>query len=428
MFKNKYLKYKEKYLDLKNNIVQKGGSSNWNCSICTLENHKDMSYCEGCDNLRDDMSQNDLAGQLRQQERGLLNPAPAPAQRQPQRQDQPQGGGLYPDERERGGGGGGGAQAPAPRERGGVQAPPPAPAQHQHPPQQPLIELLSSIISEKKDCDICLTPASQFVNCGNNHLACIECFSYGVTTQLNDKSEFAKNGGEIICLDCKAASKNNRPIIKRSILYQATPKLVGSLLEGKDEIVRRQEEAIREGTLKQMKIDHDISIAQLKMAAETDKQRRFDMEVEMHRKHIVNTLMSVECPHCKLVFNDWSDCFAVKCIAEYTKHGIKTIAGCGNYFCGWCLAPYQDSDSCHKHVFNCKESLNRGSVYGRTFDGNDFRIIERKLRKDRIEKYLSEKLRERVSRQVIDAVKDKIEVHLKTLGLLYKDIKINLPR
>jgi hypothetical protein len=178
-----------------------------------------------------------------------------------------------------------------------------------------------------------------------------------------------------------------------------------------------------------MKQEHDLFIAKLQMEAETDKQRQFDMEVNIHYSHIVNTLMSAECPHCSMAFNDWSDCFAVKCIAEYTKHGIKTIAGCGNYFCGWCLAPYQDSDSCHKHVFNCKESLNRGSVYGRTFDGNDFRIIERKLRKDRIEKYLRD-LRS-ISRKVIVAVKDKIEAHLKGLGPLYRDlyrdIEIKLP-
>jgi hypothetical protein len=65
-----------------------------------------------------------------------------------------------------------------------------------------------------------------------------------------------------------------------------------------------------------------------------------------HRKHIVDSLLTLRCPRCAQAFVDFSGCFALTC------------SRCRAGFCAWCLTDC-GSDA-HAHVARCPRSVGGG--------------------------------------------------------------------
>ncbi len=87
---------------------------------------------------------------------------------------------------------------------------------------------------------------------------------------------------------------------------------------------------------------------------EQDEKKREEATVEQHRAKIVNDYLSIKCPHCRLTVLDFEGCFSVKHEAEYKDNrGITKTIGCAKFFCGWCMAPFNNSSDCHAHVKQC---------------------------------------------------------------------------
>jgi len=60
--------------------------------------------------------------------------------------------------------------------------------------------------------------------------------------------------------------------------------------------------------------------------------------------------LTLRCPACGVpIDNDFEDCFAVTCL------------GCKREFCYWCFEVCEHN--VHRHVANCKHSLDPGKVY-----------------------------------------------------------------
>jgi hypothetical protein len=73
-------------------------------------------------------------------------------------------------------------------------------------------------------------------------------------------------------------------------------------------------------------------------------------QVEQHRRHIVEEVLTLKCPRCRTAFVDFSGCFAVQC------------GSCPCNFCGWCL---QDCETdAHAHVAHCRSNKANGNVFG----------------------------------------------------------------
>jgi hypothetical protein len=88
-------------------------------------------------------------------------------------------------------------------------------------------------------------------------------------------------------------------------------------------------------------------------ALEEENALMHNMEtaVRRHRKSIIEEILELRCPRCKLVFYDFNDCFALTC------------DGCGCGFCAYCLKDCgQDA---HRHVAQCDMNRAPGrDVYG----------------------------------------------------------------
>jgi hypothetical protein len=109
-----------------------------------------------------------------------------------------------------------------------------------------------------------------------------------------------------------------------------------------------------EGVLQLEKDRHTVNVQQ---DMERDFQRRLEVElarsvqdqtVRLHRNHILDKLLSLSCPRCERVFDDFEGCFALKCSGK---------GGCGCGFCGWCLEDC-GADS-HAHVAVCPSRVAR---------------------------------------------------------------------
>ena len=97
--------------------------------------------------------------------------------------------------------------------------------------------------------------------------------------------------------------------------------------------------------------------------------------------------------------------------------GEKTF-GCLKYFCGWCLGPFPDSSSCHKHVKYCALNQNpkyRGGYYG---SSSDFLEVQATTRADKVRKYLAAHVTDSKERE--DILKTMRKIDFEPVGI--KDI------
>jgi len=137
------------------------------------------------------------------------------------------------------------------------------------------------------------------------------------------------------------------------------------------------------------------------------------VEVYETTKYIVDNILTMRCPRCKMAFADWDGCNAVYC----------TYAGCGCNFCPFCLKDCgggvkfgqreivrAGDDAVHKHIQTCKYAQGIGHAN----DGRVQKEVWNRIRKQRIEKCLKEKCSTVKQQQ---AVVEKLKPHFDELGL-----------
>ena len=102
-----------------------------------------------------------------------------------------------------------------------------------------------------------------------------------------------------------------------------------------------------EAVLERQKHDSEAKLAevQLQVFAQGDIARD-KASAARHRQILINTVLTLRCPHCLLAVLDFDGCFAV-----------QHTGGCNKEFCGWCLLPFPGSGSCHTHVKQCPSRL-----------------------------------------------------------------------
>jgi hypothetical protein len=214
-------------------------------------------------------------------------------------------------------------------------------------------------LSMQKECLVCYETLPGVACRGAaSHFLCRSCFTSMVTSQCNDFGGFTSNTRHIVCSFCR--SEYAEP----DVFSTCEGKALHTYIDAKEQAVRAEEESIAAGQLALERARHQDEMMVLEARLLANQAERQAKTVQRHRIKIVSEILETRCPHCKLAFQDWEACFAVK--HEGTM-GSKTF-GCLKYFCGWCLDPFQDSRSCHEHVKTCH--LNQNPRYRGGYHGN----------------------------------------------------------
>jgi ankyrin repeat protein/serine/threonine protein kinase len=135
---------------------------------------------------------------------------------------------------------------------------------------------------------------------------------------------------------------------------------------------------------------------QVRHKAELDLQERLwrgeldrDEELRVHRRHIEERLLNLQCPRCSAVFGAFDGCFALTC------------SNCGASICAWCL--FDGGADAHAHVFVCERNPRKGEdVFGTEAD---WEACQRQRRIALVRAYLDTRVRRPEMRAaVLDAV------------------------
>jgi len=246
------------------------------------------------------------------------------------------------------------------------------------------------------------------VKCGGSehHFVCNDCFAGSVRSSMTDDlSKQDLRGGRLACPfttfpategSCDAPCFDDRIVATRvdAPTFEEYLQVRNKLVEAK---LAREADA---------EMERKVAAAVREMQAE-------GVEVYETAKYIVDNILTMRCPRCKMAFADWEGCNAVYC----------TYAGCGCNFCPFCLkdcgggvkfgqravAPAGD-DAVHKHVQSCKNAQG----IGHQNDGRVQREVWNRIRKQRIEQCLKDKCS---TVKQMQTVVEKMKPHFDELGL-----------
>lgn len=241
-------------------------------------------------------------------------------------------------------------------------------------------------------CEICFEdniPASKGVTCRNRahpHFFCgaerNDCFGAMVSSQSSDYGSFVRNSLGIVCGVCMA-------LVPRVVTaFDASVVARHSSDEALSTFIRANTNAGRcEGqrALEDQRLQHLDEMQRMKEAAMADTAR-LAASRERHRLRIMDTIVTLRCPHCSLAILDFDGCFAVEHRADDTVHGH----GCGLFFCGWCLAKFLNNTDCHIHVKSCAHNLHPRTYFG-TFPA-DFNRVHGARRRNLVLQYLQDNI------------------------------------
>lgn len=118
-----------------------------------------------------------------------------------------------------------------------------------------------------------------------------------------------------------------------------TPQEILASIE-KIKIDRISQKKIREA-LEQKEREMRLEFERISQIKDLDERKAHQL-----RSSIINDVLNIRCPRCKIVFVDFEGCFALTC----------NNCRCG--FCAWCLVDC--GADAHAHVHGCREGNNRG--------------------------------------------------------------------
>ena len=243
-------------------------------------------------------------------------------------------------------------------------------------------------------CEICFdekVPADKGGFCSNvatPHFFCgvahNDCFSDMVSSQARDRHGFERNGDSIVCAYCVAFVPKVVSTFDLSLIAKQTNvEALGEFISAGKSVVQTKAEISQE----KRQLEHADEIQKLREAHIEDKGVRMKAATERHRLKIIEDILTLRCPHCKIVMIDFSNCFAVQ-HQEDNGNGAH-VQGCGLYFCGWCLEKCGTNNDCHNHVKDCKHNVHPGSYYG---TNDEFNRVHGQRRQALVLKYLLENI------------------------------------
>lgn len=185
-----------------------------------------------------------------------------------------------------------------------------------------------------RKCDCCFEDHTEGAECpGKAHFFCTECTASFLSAFCTaDYAEQKKGKGRALC-----------PVKDSELPYgdAALAALVPQDIFDKYLHVRIS--VAEQGIQEQMEKDTQAKIEELKakLAKATGDSEQFI--VDKHRLEIIDNILTLKCPRCKLAFLDYSGCSAVVC------------AGCACGFCSYCLEDC--GKDAHEHFYKTGKSI-----------------------------------------------------------------------
>lgn len=194
-------------------------------------------------------------------------------------------------------------------------------------------------------CDACFEEGVRFdagVRCLSGvHLLCIGCFSAQVRSQSSEdeRQRFRENACFVVCQFCPADVPRGfaDALVAQHVPDETFALLMRARAQVAELCICAEQEALFRRRLAAMR-------EELAATAATDQ------EVQRHRLHIAEELLTLKCPRCRHAFYDFDGCFALKC------------GSCKCGFCAWCLKDC--GNDAHAHVLACSVSTRRREYHG----------------------------------------------------------------
>jgi len=268
------------------------------------------------------------------------------------------------------------------------------------------------------ECCVCFDEfvSSQGVLCSNtecSHFYCNVDFSGMLQSQCRDLGKFIRSGCRVICAMCRAQPVAiNEPLLEVPFdmsaigLHSDAVSLAAYVTAHRDAEADLGERR-RQAEVSRLKEKHDDEIQSLREQVMVDRAERLVSFAQRHRGRIIESILTLKCPHCETAVLDFDGCFAI----EHRPDDGNSRAGCGRYFCGWCLAPSDSNRSCHSHVIACPRNPHQGSYSG-TYE--EFTSVHAESRREQVLQYLRDlKPAADERKAIVDAVRS----DLRDLGI-----------
>ena len=177
---------------------------------------------------------------------------------------------------------------------------------------------------------------------GTVHFVCGDCFNGHVLAESEkDLHDVTKRKGQMFCPLKLHGCTGTEPYPQNAVAAHTTPAVFAAFVRARDQ-------------LKEQEIVHNMEVQfEQRLAAErrrTSEMRADELKVEKMRCHIVDRILTLQCPRCNAAFLDFEGCFALKCHR------------CDCQFCAYCLADC--GRDAHPHVARCAENTNAANVFG----------------------------------------------------------------
>ena len=219
------------------------------------------------------------------------------------------------------------------------------------------VSLALLTLKNNEQCKVCLEYQiiEKGYSCSKKHFMCWQCFEDHVK-QVSGPDSVGKgidNDGNLLCVEC------NELITLLNVAKGSVPKNVFDLLEklkSNSVIKKAVGKALQEqGTQLKKEFDRIMAI-----------QDQDERDAERMRLDIIEDILTLRCPRCKIAFIDYEGCAALICSC------------CKAGFCAFCLIDC--GDNAHSHLPICNQNLNKQTYIALP----EFNIRQSKRRQDLI--------------------------------------------
>lgn len=245
-------------------------------------------------------------------------------------------------------------------------------------------------------CHICrdIVPDNNGFLCLSHHIVCWDCMRARIAAagaEVDVVGRAVDDSGNMTCAECQ------HPITAKCVVSADGPADVQEALEKlKIDIISRK------------RIKEELAAQEMRLKAEFDEILRLEdadeRDVATAVYKIVNEILTLKCPRCKMAFDSFVGCFALTCANSACRAG----------FCAWCLADC--NGDAHRHVAQCRSNPCTGNVFGTLAE---FSSHHDRRRREEVKDLLSGK-----PEKVKKVVFEKLEVQLKAFGILAADILV----
>jgi len=223
-------------------------------------------------------------------------------------------------------------------------------------------------IQIRRDCMICCCPfpRAEGCLCLSDHFVCWSCLQEHARHALQpDALASNTSEGRLTCPEPQCDQTYKIEDVALQLNAQAVDTKTGSaLLKALYDIKREADiNKVLPEALKEQEERLNAEHARLMNMNESERK------VAQVRSEIIEDVLTLRCPKCRVAFDDFEGCFSLTC----------SNRACQIQFCAWCLDHYDELD-CHSHVATCPHASKPGYFHSKEI----FRTHHQKRQKRKI--------------------------------------------